>query len=97
MSTETNWKELSFMSTLTANIMKNKESKYDETHGGPYDRGAADSWYIRPRCPHYYGRHGLGKARVRISIDEMTKAEIEAYHAGYDDNESVPGCHKDYS
>ena len=88
-------------SILTANVMRNKEAKYNERHGGPYDRGAADSWYIRPRCPHYYGRHengeGLVEDRKRISIDEMTKSEIEAYHAGYDDNEAVPGCHKDYS
>ena len=81
--------------------MKNKESKYNERHGGPYDRGAADSWYIRPRCPHYYGKHengeGLIEDRKRVSGDEMTKAEIEAYHAGYDDNEAVPGCRKDYS
>ena len=84
-------------SILTANVMRNKDAKYDERHGGPYDRGAADSWYIRPRCPHYYGRHGLSNARVRIGIDEMTKAEIEAYHAGYDDNEAVSGARKDYS
>ena len=88
-------------SILTANVMRNKDAKYDERHGGPYDRGAADSWYIRPRCPHYYGRHengeGLVEDRKRVSIDGMTKSEIEAYHAGYDDNESGTGCHKDYS
>jgi len=88
-------------SILTANVMNNKEAKYNERHGGPYDRGAADSWYIRPRCPHYYGRHengeGLIEDRKRVSGDEMTKAEIEAYHAGYDDNEAVSGARKDYS
>jgi len=88
-------------SILTANVMNNnKEAKYDERHGGPYDRGAADSWYIRPRCPHYYGKPVVDvnlEGKKRVGIDEMTKAEIEAYHAGYDDNEAVPGCRKDYS
>ena len=88
-------------SILTANVMRNKDAKYDERHGGPYDRGAADSWYIRSRCPHYYGKHengeGLIDGQKRVGIDEMTKSEIEAYHAGYDDNEAGCGCHKDYS
>ena len=26
----------------------------DRRHGGPYDRGSADSYYNRPRRPHYY-------------------------------------------
>ena len=27
---------------------------YDQRHGGPFDRGAADSYYHRPFDPHYY-------------------------------------------
>ena len=83
-------------SILTANVIRNKDANHNERHGGPYDRGAADSWFERPRDPHYHGRYengeGLVKGPKRIGLDEMTKAEIEAYHAGYDDNEAVPGC-----
>lgn len=71
--------------------MKNK--KYDERHGGPYDRGSADSYYRRSREPHYYLR-GTG-ASPRIEMDRMTKAQIEAYMAGYDSNED-DGDFKDY-
>ena len=87
-------------SILTANVMRNKDAKYDERHGGPYDRGAADSWYIRPRRPHYMGKSngkGLVEGSKEVTADKMTKSEIEAYHAGYDDNEAGCGCHKDYS
>ena len=27
--------------------------KYDERHGGPWDRGSADSYYGRGSNPHY--------------------------------------------
>ena len=27
---------------------------YDKRHGGPYDRGAADSYYRRGFNPHYF-------------------------------------------
>jgi len=27
---------------------------YDHRHGGPFDRGAADSYYDRGHNPHYY-------------------------------------------
>ena len=28
--------------------------KYDKRHGGPFDRGGADSYYGRGRNPHYF-------------------------------------------
>jgi hypothetical protein len=28
--------------------------EYDATHGSPFDRGSADSWYSRPQQPHWY-------------------------------------------
>ena len=62
-------------------------SKYNKRHGGPWDRGSADSYYSRPGVPHYYvGGTGHGDP---IKKADMTVAEIEAYHAGYDYNESV--------
>lgn len=60
-------------------------TKYDERHGGPYDRGSADSYYGRGIDPHYYV--GSTYQSDRIEMADMTTEEIEAYHAGYDDNE----------
>jgi hypothetical protein len=59
--------------------------KYDERHGGPYDRGTADSYYGRGMNPHYYV--GTTYNSRRVGIEEMTKEEIAAYRAGYEDNE----------
>lgn len=60
-----------------------KESDYDKSHGSPYDRGAADSYYGRPRRPHKGGVGGGSGER----IEDLTPEEIKAYHTGYDDNE----------
>ena len=67
--------------------------KYDEQHGGPYDRGSADSYYNRPRRPHFF----TDATYFSDEIEErfMTKEQIEAYHAGYDYNEQYGGK-KDY-
>lgn len=67
--------------------------KYDERHGGPYDRGSADSYYGRGVRPHYYkGDTGSSK---RIDAEQMTEEEIDAYMAGYNDNEA-DGNYKDW-
>lgn len=58
----------------------------DRRHGGPYDRGSADSYYRRPCVPHYYVG-GTGSSEL-IPEDRMTPDEIEAYMAGFEDNES---------
>jgi hypothetical protein len=71
--------------------MKNK--KYDERHGGPFDRGSADSYYRRSKAPHYYLK-GTGNS-PRIEAANMTAEEIEAYHAGYAANEAE-GDFKDF-
>ena len=63
--------------------------KYDSRHGGPFDRGAADSWYSRSYSPHFYAG-GTGTSD-RIEKDQMTQEEIQAYHAGYDWNEQLGG------
>lgn len=64
--------------------MENKT--YDKRHGGPWDRGNADSYYRRRREPHYFvgGTHDS----PRIDESNMTREEIDAYNAGFDDNES---------
>jgi hypothetical protein len=66
---------------------------YDQRHGGPYDRGSADSYYRRPAEPHYY-EGGTAVSR-RIEESDMTAWQITEYNAGYDANERR-GDYKDY-
>jgi len=61
--------------------------KYDTRHGGPFDRGSADSYYGRGFTPHYFvGDTYLSNA---VMIDDMTPEEIMAYKAGYEWNEDM--------
>lgn len=66
---------------------------FDQRHGGPYDRGSADSYYKRGFCPHYYVGGTYGSERVER--DQMTAEEIAAYTAGYDENQAA-GDFKDW-
>ena len=59
---------------------------YDQRHGGPYDRGQADSYYGRDYWPHYFV--GDTHKSPRIDMAQMTAQEIVAYTAGYRDNEA---------
>ena len=74
-----------------------KEAKrfdtYDKRHGGPYDCGAADSYYGRGYNPHYFmgGSHNT----PRIGLEDMTTQEIVAYTMGFAHNEAS-GDKKDY-
>jgi len=68
-------------------------SKYDKRHGGCFDRGSADSYYYRGSNPHYYVAGSYSS--VRVEKAEMTESEIEAYKAGYDENEA-DRCFKDW-
>lgn len=56
-------------------------------HGGPYDRGGADSYYRRPPNPH--------KRQGGEEITKLTPEENAAYWAGYWDNET-DGHFKDW-
>lgn len=67
-------------------------TKYDERHGGPFDRGSADAYYGRPPEPHYY--EGDTAMSPRVTEENMTQADLTAYMAGY---ESTPFGQKDYS
>lgn len=53
------------------------------THGCLFDRGGADSYYGRPRDPHYGGVGGDSGPRV----DSLNEEERAEYLAGYEDNE----------
>lgn len=66
--------------------------KYDTSHGSPFDRGSADSYYHRPRSPH---KGGSGGAMGWTAIVDLTPEEVEAYNAGYDWNEEM-GDKKDW-
>lgn len=68
----------------------NKYEAY-QGNGGPFDRGAADSYYRRPRAPHKYPDGTYNGER----ITDLTEEEREAYHAGFDDNEES-GSFKDW-
>ena len=52
-------------------------------HGSLFDRGSADSYYGRPRSPHYYPEGTYNGPRVT----DLNEEEIAAYNAGYDYNE----------
>lgn len=67
--------------------------KYDQRHGGPYDRGSADSYYRRGSNPHYYV--GATRKSPKVEEEQMTPEEIEAYLAGFADNEAE-GNFKDW-
>ena len=54
---------------------------YDTSHGSPFDRGGADYYYHRPPYPHYWPQ-GTGQG-IKISQGHMSKAEVQAYNAGY--------------
>ena len=83
------------MTDLGIDVQKtvDKLSKWDDRHGGPYDRGGADSYYRRGSNPHYYT--GDTHDSNRIEECDMTDAEIRAYEAGYLDNEN-DGDFKDW-
>lgn len=57
--------------------------EYDKSHGSPWDRGAADSYYWRQPDPHYWTTD-----RQPIFVAEDTP-EWEAYMAGFEYNESM--------
>jgi hypothetical protein len=64
--------------------MLNRIIKEEYTrHGGAFDRGSADSYYGRPRNPHYF----KGASYDSEPTTELSEEEVCAYDAGYDYNE----------
>jgi hypothetical protein len=63
--------------------------EYDARHGGPFDRGSADSWYSRERRPHMF----TDATHQSMEIEErfMTQSQIRDYDAGYEYNEQFGG------
>jgi hypothetical protein len=74
--------------------MSSEKLKYDYRHGGPFDRGSADSFYCRRYEPHYY--MGATGTSHRVTEEKMTQEELAEYRAGWEENEAQ-GNFKDYS
>jgi len=75
----------------------NEEKSWEEAvgrHGGAYDRGSADYYYIRPRKPHYY--MSATHKSPRVDEQNMTEKEVNEYNEGYDDAERA-GDQKNYA
>lgn len=64
--------------------MADPTKMYDQRHGGPFDRGSADSYYGRPFNPHYFEGATYSSKMVELTEDSP---ECEAYGAGYQWNE----------
>ena len=73
------------------NILKDSPQFKRERHGSLWDRGTADSYYNRPRGPHWWPK-GTGNG---IKVVELTAAERAEYDAGYDYNQEY-GDRKNY-
>lgn len=63
-----------------------------DMHGSLFDRGAADSFYGRPQCPHYGGVGGNSGPRIEVQDPEM----VSEYEAGFKFNEES-GAKKDWT
>ena len=77
---------MSIESELPIDVLNKIDNIYDTTHGGPYDRGGADSYYRRDFDPHYWPQ-GTQKG-ARVEMKDMTPLEITAYTKGFNDNEA---------
>lgn len=74
-------------------IAEANKIEYDTRHGGPFDRGSADSYYGRGFNPHYYV--GATYSTAKVELADMTAEDIIAYTAGYNRNEE-DGNFKDW-
>lgn len=66
-----------------AGMLDEDFNEVDRTHGSPWDRGSADSYYGRPRDPHYYP-DGTGHG---TRVMGLTHDQTKQYLAGYAWNE----------
>ena len=59
----------------------------DRRHGGPFDRGSADSYYQRELSPHYFVSDTYNSDKVEM--EDMTAEEIAEYTKGFNENEAT--------
>lgn len=78
---------------MRSNMVTFNGVEYDARHGGPFDRGAADSYYRRTPRAHYF--LGATHQSIKIGLEGMSKKQILEYHAGFDWNYEQ-GIFKDY-
>ena len=74
---------------------------HNKRHGGPFDRGTADSWYGRGQNPHMftgdsYAYTPSGDSTL-IEEKHMRPDELRSYKAGYAENEADRSMRKDYN
>ena len=81
------------MSEVMNNTIEYRGMIFDRSHGSPFDRGSADSWYGRPQDPHWYPEGTYNGNRIESK--DMSIAEMRAYFMGYEYNEQFGGK-KDY-
>jgi len=82
------------LAMLPLTTVEYKGEMFDRTHGSPFDRGTADSYYGRPEQPHWYPQ---GTYRGdRIEAEDMHGIQLRAYAMGYEFNERF-GDKKDWS
>lgn len=74
-------------------VMEYEGKEYDDRHGGPWDRGGADSYYRRGFNPHFFS--GATYQSHRLEGSDMSQLELDAYQAGYDYNEEL-GYYKEW-
>ena len=67
--------------------------RYDDRHGGAFDRGSADSYYGRPIRPHFFSDATYRSEEIEERF--MTKTQVAEYMAGYEWNEQF-GEKKEY-
>ena len=72
------------MEDLTQDPVEVDGEFYDQRHGGPFDRGAADSYYGRAREPHWFSGATYSSPKF---VARPGTPQWFAYHAGYDWNE----------
>ena len=65
--------------------------QFDKRHGGAWDRGSADSYYMRPYKPHKYVEGTMTSEKV----ESLSAIDLAAYDAGYEANEAL-GYYKDW-
>jgi len=51
----------------------------NHSHGSLWDRGSADSYYGRPRDPHYYPDGSYNGERITDLTPEQVKEYLDAY------------------
>jgi hypothetical protein len=60
-----------------------------ERHGGPFDRGSADSYYQRQFSPHYFVKDTANSNRIELSASNPEHHElISEYTRGFNHNEA---------